>query len=236
MVTKTKSEVQIQDELVVEVPGIEIPEEVNDKIQQITKQYKAFLQERTEAYVQRQQSSMEIQTEATHPILPGYQYWNCLSVGPFQLTGNPNYLPSNIVEARQLCMMLGVIWINPADGPGGSLSGTTVLGDRDYRLRFETINLTDVSNGPDFTRQDTFDSPADVITVIPWVFRPEDPGLNPRLFEVNLTVDIRQPGQPLALFGSWHRDPSTEPGFLDLPTRGPHDQFERPARFLVYHR
>jgi hypothetical protein len=235
MVTKTKSEIQIQDELVVEIPGIEISEEMNDKIQQITQHYKTFLLERTHAYVERRR--MEAQTEATHPLLPGgYQYWNCLSVGPYQLTGNSSYLPSNIVEAGELCLMYGVIWINPADGPGASLPGTVVLGDRDYRLRFESINLTDVANGPDFTWQSTFPSPANEVTVIPWVFRPADPGPNPRLYEVNLTVDIRQPGQPLALFGSWHRDPSTEPAFLGEPDMGPHHQFERPARFLVYHK
>ncbi|MFN2151595.1 MAG: hypothetical protein ACK2T5_08370 [Anaerolineales bacterium] len=233
MVTKTKSEIQIQDELVVEVPGVEISEEANEKIQQITQQYKAFLLERTNAFVQR--SRMRVQTEATHPLLPSeYQYWNCLSVGPYQLTGSPSYLPSNIVEGGELCLMIGAIWINPADGPGASLPGTIVLGDRDYRFRFESINLTDVANGPDFTHVGTFPSPANEVTVIPWVFSPADPGINPRLYEVNLTVDILQTGQPLATFGSWHRDPSTEPAFLGEPTMGPHDQFERPARFLVY--
>jgi len=233
MVTKTKSEVQIQDELVVEVPGIEISEETNDKIQQITQQYKAFLLERTKAYTQRIRSA--VQTEATHPLLPsGYQYWNCLSVGPYQLTGSTSYMPSNIVEAGEISLMLGVIWINPADGPGSSLPGTVVLGDRDYRFRFESVNLTDVANGPDFTQMGTFSSPASEVTLIPWIFAPPDPGINPRLYEVNLTVDILQSGQPLAIFGSWHRDPSTEPAFMGEPTMGPHDQFERPARFLVY--
>jgi len=176
---------------------------------------------------------------------------NCLTVGPIQFFGDPPYRPSKIIAAGEDTLMLGVVWINPNNGPGGTWPGTVVLGGRPYRARFETVNLSDVTNGPDWQAPlDSFDSPADVLYVFEWWHKWADPGAWPNLYETTFTLDITEAGQPMAAFSTWHYDPDTEPGFLidvsSLPdeygipdflsrwTIGPHYQFERPARFLVY--
>ncbi len=214
----------------------QVPEEILAKAEAYIDNYAGMLMERTEAYLLRlEQAEAEAAPEVGEPVLAGgYQYWNCLTRGPLQFFGNPPYRPSKIIAAGEWALMVGVVWINPANGPGGSLPGTVVLGDRDYRVRFETINLSDVVNGPDRLFIGTFGNPANAVNTFSWWFRPGDPGPNPKLYETTLTADIVQMGQPLAAFSTWHFDPDVEPGFLGLPTRPEHWQFERPARFLVY--
>jgi hypothetical protein len=174
--------------------------------------------------------------EAEPMLLGGYQYWNCLTMGPVQFMADPPYRPNNIIAAGEPTLMLGVLWINPANGPGGSLPGTIVLGGRNYRVRFETVNLSDVTNGSDQLFTGAFSNPASTIGIFPWWFAPADPGPNPKLYETYLTADITQTGQPFAAFSSWHYNASTEPAFLGLPATGPGWQQDRPARYLVYRR
>ena len=211
---------------------IAISDEIAEKARLFIENYVNFLSERTEAYMYRM---AEARPEAAEPTLvSGYQYWNCLTVGPIQFTGNPPYRPSKIIAAGEPTLMLGVLWINPANSDGGGLPGTVVLGGRHYRVCFETSNLSTVSDGPDGVFMGSFSNPASVINVFPWWFVPTDPGDRPNLLETTLTADIVETGQPLAAFSTWHVDLDQEPAFLSLPTAGAHLQFERPARFLVY--
>ncbi|MCL5996814.1 MAG: hypothetical protein M1546_12275 [Chloroflexi bacterium] len=221
------------------LPEAAISPEVEDKVQAFIDNYIAYLKERTDAYTLRLQAYRQAQAkprpEISAPMLAsGYQYWNCLTVGPIQFTLNPPYQPSKIIAAGEPALMLGVVWINPANSDGGGLPGTVVLGGRDYRVRFETMNLTDVADGPDMTFAGTFANPAAVVNVFPWLLIPPDPGPNPAMYETMLTADIVQMGQPLAAFSTWHLDLDTEPPFLTVPAQGPHWQFEIPARFMVY--
>jgi hypothetical protein len=157
----------------------------------------------------------EAEPEAGGAVLAGgYQYWNCLTVGPIQWFGDPPYRPSKIIAAGELTLMLGVVWINPANSPGGGFPGTVVLGGRDCRVRFETVNLSDVANGPDRWWLRTFDNPALNVYVFPWWRVWPDPGVTPNLYETTLTADVVQLGQPLAAFSTWHFTPDVEPGFL----------------------
>lgn len=212
---------------------LEIPAEIDEKACRFIENYERMLQERTEAYCERMQEVM--QPEAGGPVLAaGYQYWNCLTVGPIQFFANPPYRPAKIIAAGELTLMLGVVWINPSNGPGGSLPGTDVLGARHYRVRFEAINLSNVTNGPDATFTGAFASPAPVVNVFPHWFMPADPGINPSLYESTLTADITEMGQPFAAFSTWHLDLDSEPGFLGRPTVGPQWQYDMPARYLVY--
>ncbi len=238
MATRVAEKVAPVEELVVRAKPVEVevPAEIQEKAQRFIDNYMAMLTERTEAYVQRM---AEARPEAGAPQLPGgYQYWNLLTAGPLQFIGYPPYLPNKIIRAGEWTLMLGVMWINPANGPGGSLPGTIVLGDRDYRVRFEAMNLSTVTDGPDSPVVPPFvgtlASPAPVISYFPWWFVPADPGPNPNLFEVTLTADITTMAQPFAAFSTWHYDFDLEPPFLGLPPAGPHWQFEIPARFLVY--
>lgn len=169
------------------------------------------------------------------PILPGgYQYWNTLTAGPFQLFGNPPYRPGKIIAGGELAFFIAVIWVNPNNSPGGGLPGTVVLGSRGYNAFFDTFNVSDVTNVTNFTVNDAFSGPADVVTLIPWFFVPPDPGPQPKIFETSFAVDIVEPGQPFASLATWHIDPDLEPGFLGLPPVPPQLQHDIPARFLVY--
>lgn len=212
---------------------IVIPTEVMDKTRNFVDAYTKSLEARTENYLNY---LTEAKAEAAEPVLAGgYQYWNVLTLGPFQAFGPVGpYRPSKIIAGGELAFMLGVVWVNPAPGPGGSLPGTTVLGNRPYRIRFETINLSTVSNGPDATFIGTFAGPAPVVTVVPWFFVPGDPGVNPNLYETTMTIDITHPAQPFAGFSTWNYDPDLEPGFLSIPPVGPRLEHDIPARYLVY--
>jgi len=217
-------------------PNVEISDEINEKAQTFIENFHGFLKERTDAYVKRLNAfNGQATPQAGDPVLAsGYQYWNALTVGPVQFFGNPPYRPGKIIAAGELALMLGVVWINPANSDGGGLPGTAVLGDRDYRVRFETINLTNVSNGPDATFVGTFPSLAPIINLFPWFFIPGDPGVNPNLYETTLTADVTIPQQPLAAFSTWHLDLDQEPAFLGRPTRFPEWQYDIPAKYLVY--
>jgi len=215
------------------VPEIKMPAEIQEKAQHFMDNYAAYLNERTEAYAHRMATA---RPEAGEPALPsGYQYWNCLTVGPVQFYGDElsPYRPSKIIAAGELTLMLGVVWINPLRSDGGGLPGTVVLGGRDYTACFETINLSKVMDGPDGMFASTFDNRAQVVNLFPWWFVMEDPGERPDLYETTFTIDIVQSGQPMAAFSTWHLDLDTEPGFL-APSTVQQWQHDIPARFLVY--
>lgn len=230
MVTKTAEEIGVeQEEVVIQAAEIEVAEEVQEKAQVFVDKYRSRLKQMTNAYVQRGMA----EAEAGGPVIAGYNYINCLTVGPIQFIFGPPYLPNKIVAAGEAALMLGVIWINPAAGPSGTLPGTTVLGGRPWRARFEGMNLTIGANGPDATFTGTFPGIAPAITPLLWFMPTPNPGANPHLIEMNFTVDITLSGQPFAAFSTWHFDPDFEPAFL-RPAMGPHWQFERPARYLLY--
>jgi hypothetical protein len=210
---------------------MDIPSEIEDRARVLIERYERNLKRSTEAYIERSNAELE----AGEPTLAsGYQYWNCLSAGPFQFFSDPPYRPSRIIAANELALMLGVVWINPLNSDGGGLPGTVVLGARNYRVRFETINMSTVTDGPDALFTGTFASPAPVVSVFPWWFIPPDPGVNPRLLETSVTVDIVEGGQPMAAFSTWHFNPDAEPPFLGLPASAAGFQYDIPARFLVY--
>jgi hypothetical protein len=233
MATRTAENVRSpQKEVVIKAPETGVSAEATENAQIFVDHMVRRLEMQTQDYVRR--SAAEI--EAGGPqLVGGYQYWNCLTIGPVQFISNPPFLPSKIVAAGEPALMVGLVWVNPALGPGGSLPGTTVLGGRSYRIRFESINLSTVANGPDATFTGMFNSPASVVTAFTWWMPTPDPGVNPALYEVNLTADISLGGQPFAAFSTWHYDLDLEPPFLGLPGMGPQIEHERPARFLIYH-
>ncbi len=226
------------EELLFKTSGdIEVPDEVLNRVRNYIDGYTASMEAKINAYAE---SMSGVKTEAAGPTLPGgYQYWNVMSLGPFQAVGPVGpYRPSKIIAAGELAWMAAAVAINPVPGPGGSLPGTTVLGSRPWRIRFESINLSTVSNGPDATFTGTFSGPAPILLVRTWFFVPGDPGINPNLYETNVTIDITDPAQPFAGFATWHYDPDTEPSFLtpvgQVPTIPPRLQHDIPARYLVY--
>jgi hypothetical protein len=133
-----------------------------------------------------------------------------------------------------VALVLAVLFINPASNIFNPISATTILGGRDFRVRFEQVDLTNVSNGPDFTFVGTFPATAPVITFFPFFFVAPNPGANPQLIETNVTADITNLAQPFAAFATNHLDLDEDPGFLGIPPVPPQLQYDIPLRYLVY--
>lgn len=225
------------------VVDVDVPADVQEKAAYFMDNYQGFLTERTNSYVNRmaELKAKIADRRADEPTIEmseaitrlGYQYWNVLTIGPIQFFGDPPWRPGKIIAAGEWALILGVVWVNPAADPGGGVPGTVVLGGRDYRIRFESINLTNVTDGPDRTFIGTF-PPVPGIQFFPWYFRPRDPGPNPNLYQTYLTADITNVAQPFAAFNTWHLDLDKEPGFLGLPTQRAQFEHDVPCQYLVY--
>jgi hypothetical protein len=208
------------------------------------------LTRQTEKYTQHQinqakkravNDRAEIAEPITDPFAGPYPYWNLLMVGPFQpgpVPGGP-YLPHKIIRAGESAFMIGVIWRNPAPvnwfPPGPSAAVLTAAFN--FSVRFETMNLTTVTNGPDFGPFNFAPIGMNPITafVVPISF-PAPPDGRPDLYEINMVADVTGPvaGLPFAGFATWHVDPDHEPPFLLVPSAAPALQHDIPARLLVY--
>jgi hypothetical protein len=146
----------------------------------------------------------------------------------------PPYQPSKIIASGEVSLFLAVLFINPTTNANNPLPGTTVLGNRGFRIRFEQIDLTNVTAGPAFTFVGTFPATAPVLSLFPVLFVAPDPGVNPRLVEQNVTADITDMAQPFAAFATNVVDVDEDPGFLGIPPVGPRLEHDVPLRPLIY--
>jgi hypothetical protein len=115
--------------------------------------------------------------------------------------GGP-FLPSKVIRAGEPAFMLAVIRRNPNPIPTTLISAATLMRPLEYTLRLETVNLTNVANGPDFgpivnTFANDFFGFLN-LHIIPINF-PAPPQGRPNLYEANMVVDISGPvsGMPL---------------------------------------
>lgn len=246
MTTKMKDVAQLpQEEVVIEGPQTEVSAQLREMVDKKLNNLFGMWKERREAN--------KTILESAAPILPGgYRYWDCLLLGPYQMSTFDR--PSKVVVAEEEALMVGLIWINPDNSPGGGVSGKVVLGGRDYYRCFEMINLSLVQNvvPPDSDTRETFPNIPPDFTPVYWKFTLPDPGIHPLLYEVHFYVDIVQAGQPFAAMATWHWDPEGDewfPGWTparvppgydidNVPTAwwpsGPHFDHDIPARFLVH--
>lgn len=213
-----------------EVPEIEVPKALEKKADKIVDAYVDFLVERTQEFAQEQVVE-DVEPEAGSPIVAGLQYWNVFTRGPYQLQG-PYSDPSRVIAAGKLGMMIGIVWLNPRYPSPWVFSG------KQCRVAFETINLSDVTSGPERVWYRTFPDAAHFtpIHVFRWYFRLPDPGPSPNLYETTLTADLTMAGLPFAAFSSWHHDPQGHMGIPGLTPNipWPHWHHDVPARFMVY--
>jgi hypothetical protein len=231
----------LAEELDVRMEGskVDVPPETEEAARAWIDDYRAKLTRRTESYLDRQAdyfaelASRQVATigEPTHV---GYVYWDLISISPIQFVALPPYEPSKIIASNELALFQAVLFINPATNIFNPISATTILGGRDFRVRFEQVNLTDVTNGPDFTFIGTFPSPAPALTFFSQFIIAPDPGQNSRLVEQNVTADITDIAQPFAAFATNQFDVDSDPGFLNIPPQPPQFQHEIPLRYLIY--
>jgi hypothetical protein len=166
--------------------------------------------------------------------------------GPFQPGISPlptgPYLPHKIIEANEAAFMVGAVWRNPfgIDWNATNPPASTVMGAFDLTIWLETVNVTDVVNGPDFGPIVFAPLGLGFLTLffVPITFPAPPPG-KPHLYEMNLTADISGPiaGLPFAGYSTWIFNPDLEPPIWPppiMPGMPPHWQYDIPARFLVY--
>jgi hypothetical protein len=201
--------------------------------------------------VERARSARNGEAGLADPIVPGvfgappYPYWDMLMYGPFQPLGagaaGP-FLPNKVIKAGEPAFLIGVLWRNPAPvnwiAPGPSAAILTA--SMNFQVRFETINLTTVTNGPDlgpFTFAPIGLSPvtAFIVPLTPITSIAPADG-SPNLYEINMVADVVGPvaGLPFAGYSTWVFDPDFEPPFLFLPPVAPALQHDIPARLLIY--
>lgn len=240
------------------------PTEIEKHAQVIGEAWKAKLLEQSKTYVRqlamvtramRGNGNGEA-TEAAEPIstffgIP-YQWWNLLLAGPFQpIAPLGPFEPRNVIRHNEPAFMLAAFWRNPAPLPGGpNPSAAQIMAPYQCQLRLETINLSAVTNGPDFAPP-SFGFGAGNVNIVtvpisPLTF-PAPAQAVPALYEMNAVADIIGPGPglpPFAGFATTILDPDTEFPFLFpnipgigpvvVPGIGPHLYRDSGARFEVY--
>ena len=231
----------LAEELDVTMEGakVDVPAETEEAARAWIDDYRAKLTAQTENYLDRQAdyfaelAGRQVDTigEPTHV---GYVYWDLVTISPIQFISLPPYQPSKIIASNELALLQAVLFINPATNIFNPISATTILGGRDFRVRFEQVNLTDVTNGPDFTFVGTFPATAPSLTFFSIFIIAPDPGQNSRLVELNATADIVDIAQPFAAFATNHLDIDSDPGFLNVPPQPPQFQHDIPLRYLIY--
>ena len=223
-------------------PSVEVPEELMDEALSMMDEYKAFLKERAELYLDRHaamksDSLRGISPEIGQPTVGPYVAWDILSLSPIELGGLPYHQPNKIIRSGSLGLLLAVMWTNPTVdvANGFAVPANIQLGGRQARVSFDRLNLTTGVGGP--SSAIVFNLPAVVppIILIPLFFIAPPVG-NSELYELNVTADILDPAQPYAAFGSWHFDFEAEPSWFAgfPPSVPPQLQHDAPNRFMVY--
>jgi len=183
-----------------------------------------------------------------------YQFFNLLMLGPFQRAAPLGpFRPSKIIISGERAFMIAALWRNPLPLPGGpNPSAAQIMSPFQFRIRGEVMNLSTVTDGPDFAPVTGTFGGGFINT-----FQMNVPALpvptegNPTLYEANFTVDILGVGTglpPFAGYSTWLFDPDNEPPFvlpnifipgigtrtIRVPSLGPLLQHDIPARFMVY--
>jgi hypothetical protein len=167
---------------------------------------------------------------------PRYRWFDMLMVGPFSFPFLPS--PNKIIPSGTPSFMICVLWRNPA--PIGWIPGPSaanVMAGYTVQVRLETINLSAVTNGPDFVPPPIVFNPVSNLDfyVVPLTFPVPAEG-NPQLYEINMTADVigPGPGHAFAGYSTWVLNTDDDLPFLFLPYVPAGPQHDVPARVLVY--
>jgi hypothetical protein len=209
------------------------------------RQYRAKVEEQVEAALARRGDDDMVAAEAepdSQFFGIDYPWWNILVLGPFQAVAPLGpFRPSKIIRSGEAAFMIVVLWRNPLPLPGGpNPSAAQIMASYEWEVHGETINLSDVVNGPDLTPvTGTFGAgfvDAFIMPIPPATFPTPVEG-RPLLYELNFVMDIKGVGPglpPFAGYATWVFDPDTEPPFLFVPQAPAGLQHDIPVRFLVY--
>lgn len=221
------------------------PEEMEEHAQVMIDAWHARLEEKNKLYARRVRELSREQPEIAEPIsyYGLYPWWNLLLAGPFQFfRPNGPFRPHKIIKHGEPAYFLAALWRNPLgiNYDWTSPSACTVMTGWTFSLCLQTMNLSNVTDGPDFPNAGPLTgnfSPYCIdIFYIPIRFPVRPVQGKPDLYETNMTVDITAPygAVPFAGYSTWIYDPDYEPPFLGIPGVPPRLQHDIPARFMVY--
>jgi hypothetical protein len=173
------------------------------------------------------------------PSTTGYKMWDVFAVGPVQF-GVPPFRPNKIVAAGDVVWFFVSVVTNPLPIPGGGgflPSATQLVAGRPYRLRLQSLNLTNVTAGPAIAINSIFPGVPSQTFLLGLSFRTPLQG-RPELYEVNVTADVTDnTQQPMAAFATHMFDLDVDPGFPNpVPPQNAHMHVEQPMRILSYRR
>jgi hypothetical protein len=106
-----------------------------------------------------------------------------------------------------------------------------------------TVDLTNLTTGitTGLAQGGVFGSPANTITPVVFSLPTPNPGVDPWLFEANVTVYVDIPAQPFAAFATSFYDIDNDPGFPfnppHLPPVPPETagyRYDLPNRYLIF--
>jgi hypothetical protein len=220
-------------------PQDELEEQANELLANFT----ARLTTSAEQYVEQLSRARSAPATATdgqvrlgEPTVNDYVAFDIAALSPIQFSGFPPYQPSKIIAAGEDAFLFVFMFTNPLVSipDGFAIPASVQLSGRNWRIRLEQVNLSQVQNGPDGTRTGTFGPPAAIITSRFFRLPTPDPGPNPRIMEALITADIDNPALPFAAFASNIFDIDPDPAFFGIPPSPPQWTHNVPLRYIVY--
>lgn len=233
-----------------------LEQEVQKKLEAWTETYKKQVAEVT-AKLTAARSEGDGPAEIAEPTssffgIP-YQWFDLLAVGPFQpiAPGGP-FLPHRIIRTGEPAVLIAALWRNPLPLPGGpNPSAAQIMAPFQFTVRGETVNLSRVTNGPDFAPVNGAFGGGFVNIIampLPPIPAADQPAEGrPTLLEVNVSIDILGVGPglpPFAGFATRWFQPDLQPPFLFpfipnvgpvfVPGTGPGVLNDVPVRILIY--
>jgi hypothetical protein len=173
------------------------------------------------------------------PQVGAYVAFDIAYTSPIQFVGLPPYAPGKVIAGGEDAFIVAYLFVNPTVdvANGFAIPPTTQLAGRSFRVKLDEMNVSDVTVGTNCVtpvQSGVFGGPAPTLSFFIFQLSPGDPGLDPKLFEANVTVDIEGAVQPYAAFATNFFDVDDDPGFLFVPPTAPGWRHETVNRYLVY--
>jgi hypothetical protein len=173
-----------------------------------------------------------IEPKIGEPTVGPYVAFDVVATSPIQITGLPPYQPSKVIAAGEPAYLIAFMFVNPVPSPlyGFAVPPTVQLGWRNWRLSLDLMDVTDLTHTT-LVQTGTYPANAPALDYRIFTLPTPDPGMDPAVYEANVTFDISDPGQPYAAFATNFLDVDADPAFVFVPPGWRH---ELPNRYLVY--
>lgn len=168
-----------------------------------------------------------------------YVSFDVVCTSPIQFETLPPYRPSKIIAGGEDAFILAFLFVNPtvSVADGFAVPPSVQLAGRDFRVKLDEMNVSDVIVGTNCVnplQTGTFGSPAATLSAFLFQLSPGDPGLNPKLFEANIMVDVDGFVQPYSAFANDFFDVDDTTGNPFVPAEPPGFRHGIPNRYMVF--